>query len=524
MVKVEGKLDLTAHENKPYRAPRKGKSFEKKKVEDKKKRQLPDEKFNPKAFATGRPGVAQAARRRLDRSQHNAHVPKVDKTFADEFNEPPETVVVVGPPGCGKSTLIRSLVKQYTKQNLTSVKGPITCVAGKKRRTTFVECPNNVNAMCDAARVADLVLLVVDASFGFEMETFEFLNIAKSHGFPKLIGILTHLDKLKDNKQLKKTKKALRHRFWQEICAGAKLFYFSGMEKTTYPVKEIINLNRFLAVTKLTPQQWKTTHSCVLADRMEDITDPAQVQRDPLSDRTVALYGYVRGCPMKANQRIHVPGVGDYTITQCNHLDDPCALPQVGNKKKTRHLSERDKRLYAPMADVGSLMYDQDAVYIKVDAENEAKVAELGEGVEIMRRFKEGTRAGATVDEGLQDSRIRMFDDGEEDAGADEDDEAEDFDEDADQPEHLKEKERSHTTVVDASGRLRRKVNFASQIVDERGEGDDDDETDDDDDEGYDDEALGGLVLPSDRPDKVTHNVTAKELRSLAQDDDDDED
>jgi len=31
--------------------------------------------------------------------------------------------------------------------------------------------------MLDAAKCADLVLLLVDGSFGFEMETFEFLNL-----------------------------------------------------------------------------------------------------------------------------------------------------------------------------------------------------------------------------------------------------------------------------------------------------------------------------------------------------------
>ena len=35
----------------------------------------------------------------------------------------------------------------------------------------------DLNGMVDAAKYADLVLLLVDASFGFEMETFEFLNI-----------------------------------------------------------------------------------------------------------------------------------------------------------------------------------------------------------------------------------------------------------------------------------------------------------------------------------------------------------
>lgn len=34
--------------------------------------------------------------------------------------------------------------------------------------------------MIDAAKYADLVLLLVDGAFGFEMETFEFLNILQA--------------------------------------------------------------------------------------------------------------------------------------------------------------------------------------------------------------------------------------------------------------------------------------------------------------------------------------------------------
>ena len=40
------------------------------------------------------------------------------------------------------------------------------------------------------------------------------------HGFPKVMGVLTHLDGFKDNKRLKKTKKVLKHRFWAEIYQG----------------------------------------------------------------------------------------------------------------------------------------------------------------------------------------------------------------------------------------------------------------------------------------------------------------
>lgn len=115
------------------------------------------------------------------------------------------------------------------------------------------------------------MLLLIDGGFGFEMETFELLNLLQArrqgllgglllpaavglplppaspsprpsaltpsppllpppspspsppqvHGFPKVMGVLTHLDGFRDSKGLKKTKKTLKHRFWTEIYQGA---------------------------------------------------------------------------------------------------------------------------------------------------------------------------------------------------------------------------------------------------------------------------------------------------------------
>ena len=59
-------------------------------------------------------------------------------------------------------------MKHYTQQNVEPI-GPITVIGGKKRRITFVEIPNDLNAMIDVAKVADLVLMIIDASYGFEM-------------------------------------------------------------------------------------------------------------------------------------------------------------------------------------------------------------------------------------------------------------------------------------------------------------------------------------------------------------------
>lgn len=161
--------------------------------------------------------------------------------------------------------------------------------------------------MADIGKVADLVLLLIDASFGFEMETFEFLNILQTHGFPKVMGVLTHLDKFKDNKRLRKTKKVLKQRFWTEIYQGAKLFYLSGLINGKYPKNEILNLSRFISVMKFRPLVWRNTHSYMLADRVEDLTDPEALRQSPKMDRTVSLYGYLRGTNLKTSTKIHIP-------------------------------------------------------------------------------------------------------------------------------------------------------------------------------------------------------------------------
>ena len=71
--------------------------------------------------------------------------------------------------------------------------------------------------MVDMAKIVDLGLLLIDASIGFEMETFEFLCLLHNHGMPNVMGVLTHLDYYKLNKHLRKTKKRMKKRFWKEV-------------------------------------------------------------------------------------------------------------------------------------------------------------------------------------------------------------------------------------------------------------------------------------------------------------------
>lgn len=280
-----------AAEHKSHRERTAGRKAEKKKTKKQRVRELTDKQRNPKAFTFNSAVKAERKfRRKQDIETKKQHIPLIDRR---PLEPPPILVAVVGPPKVGKSLVIQCLIKSYVKQPLTNILGPVTVVSGKKRRVTFMECNNNINSMIDIAKVADLVLLLVDASFGFEMEIFEFLNICQVHGMPRIMGVLTHLDLIKNAKQIRKTKKALKHRFWTEVYAGAKLFYLSGLLHDEYLRTEIKNLARFISVMKFRPLTWRTTHPYILADRVEDLTSPELIRQNPKTDRTISLYGYV---------------------------------------------------------------------------------------------------------------------------------------------------------------------------------------------------------------------------------------
>mmetsp|Transcript_59864 Transcript_59864/g.147073 ORF Transcript_59864/g.147073 Transcript_59864/m.147073 type:complete len:1195 (+) Transcript_59864:72-3656(+) len=413
------------------------------------------ERHNNRAFSVANIGRTQRnLQRNSDRSHKKEYVPLKDRRAVDPNDSPPALVVVMGPQGVGKSTLIRSLVKIYTNHNLTTVTGPVTVVTGKNRRVTLLECPSNdTSAMLDCAKVADLVLLCVDAKFGFEMETFEFLNILQTHGFCKVMGVFTHLDQFQTSKNLRKTKKLLKQRFWTEIYEGAKMFYFSGIINGKYLKNEVKQLTLFISRVKFRPLVWRNTHPYVLVDRHEDITHPNLTDQDPDCDRSVTFYGWVRGSHLKAGQKVHLIGVGDYNMAEVSKLPDPCPIPDKDREQKS--LKKKDALLFAPLSNVGAVSYDKDAIYIDIGRANYTKkenIQTLKNGLEETnddnetddddedQQYNPSEPAGmlkglqdvdATVDERMDRSTLRLFRGSKAvEAGSDGDDSDEEFEED----------------------------------------------------------------------------------------------
>ena len=277
--------------------------------------------------------------------------------------------------------------------------------------------------MIDISKIADIVLLMIDGNFGFEMETMEFLNILSASGMPgNVFGILTHLDLFRKPSTLKDAKKRLKHRFWSELYQGAKLFYLSGIINGRYPDREVHNISRFLSVMKNPrPLIWRNTHPYCLADRFLDVTPPIMVEENPKCDRNIALYGYLRGTNFPAESaRVHIPGAGDFSVSAIEALPDPCPTPflnqaiaKASGKAQRRKLGENQKVLFAPMSDVGGVLADKDAVYIDVKTSNFDNDAtngdeERGLGEQMVVGLQSERRLLGEVDDG-----VRLFTSGE---------------------------------------------------------------------------------------------------------------
>ena len=270
-------------------------------------------------------------------------------------NDPPAFVTVVGSKDSGKSSVIKSLVKKFTKQSLEQVTGPITLTVSREKRITLFECKDDIHQYVDTSKVSDMVIFVINATVGLECETLEYLSLLLSHGLPKIVFVVTHTDRNNDKKLFKKIKKQI----YDEVCDGLKFFYL-GMCDGKYNDSEILNLSRVIISMKYRPLEWKCSHPHIVIDKIDDFN----------------IYGYIRGSPISKGVDVHIPGFCDTKIKSFEILEDPVPL------KQEERLSSKKVFLYAPMSHI-----ENTDIEIILEKSQDVEIKQVEE-IKLFKKFK----------------------------------------------------------------------------------------------------------------------------------------
>ena len=338
-----------------------------------------------------------------DKEEENKEEIKMKKDnkikYYTEVDEPPLIIMIQGGHSSGKTTLIKSLVKYYTNQNITSFKGSITVRNSKNQRLTFIECPNDISSLDDCSKIVDVAILLIDARVGFEMETFEFISLLKNHGFTQIVGVITHMDDFRQNKSLSKYKKQIKKRFIKDATDKSKLFYLFGIKNNLYIKLQLHTMARYLKVIKPNQPGFRINHPYIFCDRYDiNFSKIQKKEEEKNEDVIVSLFGYVRGNHLNKNSLIYINGLGEFNIDFAEKIEDPCPIEMVSkNGKVKRTLKKRDKNLYAPYSNINMLEYDRKSGYINIPEKlitftkglKETDNLANDEGVQMVRKLQD---------------------------------------------------------------------------------------------------------------------------------------
>ena len=338
-----------------------------------------------------------------DKEEENKEEIKMKKDnkikYYTEVDEPPLIIMIQGGHSSGKTTLIKSLVKYYTNQNITSFKGSITVRNSKNQRLTFIECPNDISSLDDCSKIVDVAILLIDARVGFEMETFEFISLLKNHGFTQIVGVITHMDDFRQNKSLSKYKKQIKKRFIKDATDKSKLFYLFGIKNNLYIKLQLHTMARYLKVIKPNQPGFRINHPYIFCDRYDiNFSKIQKKEEEKNEDVIVSLFGYVRGNHLNKNSLIYINGLGELNIDFAEKIEDPCPIEMVSkNGKVKRTLKKKDKNLYAPYSNINMLEYDRKSGYINIPEKlitftkglKETDNLANDEGVQMVRKLQD---------------------------------------------------------------------------------------------------------------------------------------
>jgi pre-rRNA-processing protein TSR1 len=196
--------------------------------------------------------------------------------------------------------LIPCCIDVDSKLVLTRLAGDDGVVDVAKQKVQFIPCKRNLLDILDAAKVADLCVLLLSAQSEVDAFGQMCLSALMAQGAPSVVSLVSHLDKLPVKKH-----SGIRHSlglFVKDRWPDEEKMFSLDSES------ECANFLRSLTTHRLKQPSWR--------ERCYMYIDKATMLKDDL-----VVTGYVRGNDISPNQLVYIPNCGDYQISKITTLD-----------------------------------------------------------------------------------------------------------------------------------------------------------------------------------------------------------
>ena len=230
------------------------------------------------------------------------------------YRGPPKIVAIIPlSESIDPNELLNSCLKDGTVTNGTTGSNSSVYFAQFKAHVTFISAELDVMSVLDAAKLADIIILVVDA--GSEELISDMgaicLSAMKAQGCPDLLCCVQGLDNF-TGKALVDKRKTVGRICDTEVASSVKVLEFSNSEKMSDASRNASVSHICRQLCSISPKDigWRSIRSYLLSQTCEILDNDMPVDEEVAQTKTVRVGGYLRGRPLPINSLVHIEGVG----------------------------------------------------------------------------------------------------------------------------------------------------------------------------------------------------------------------
>ncbi|CAG8502809.1 9787_t:CDS:10 [Acaulospora morrowiae] len=250
--------------------------------------------------------ISKADRRnaaKLEQQKKRAEIVKTNRLFEGRHGAPRIVAVVPLCSDVNSYDVVKSICSSIDQPIPSVTKGISFLNAERfKQKIQFVLLDRNFIDIIDACKVADFILFVISADVEADQFGELCLQAIQSQGFPTLITIAMHMEKVPQKKR-NDVKKSL---------LSFINYFFPDEEKVhvSDQSQDVLNVLRIICTQRPKQILWRETRPYMLAEELIFDADSSD------NFGTLRVSGYVRGLAFSANRLVHLQNFGDFQLNK----------------------------------------------------------------------------------------------------------------------------------------------------------------------------------------------------------------